>query len=84
MFLGILNVFKDCFSFTYTTLDKILIVGDSSVWDFLIVFFVAGVLLPLFASAFGGRAIAVSGSSTAGVIRNREKEKNKEQRQRKK
>ena len=74
MFLEILEVFKDCFTFAYTSLDKIKLVGDSSVFDFLIVFFLASVFLPLFASVFGGRGISTSASSTAGVLDSRNAE----------
>lgn len=76
MFLGVLDIFKDCFTFAYTSLDKIKLVGEASVFDFLLVFFVAGVFIPLFASAFGGRAISTAGSSAINSVRRKEKENN--------
>lgn len=77
MFLEVLGIFKDCFTFAYTSLDKIKLVGDSSVFDFLIVFFLASVFLPLFASVFGGRGISTSASSTEGVVRKRKEDEDK-------
>ena len=79
MFLGVLDIFKDCFTFAYETLDRIKLIGETSVLDFLLVFFVAGVFIPLFASAFGGRAISTSGSSAINSIRKREQENNNQQ-----
>lgn len=74
MFLFILDLFKDCFSFVYTSLDRIKLVGETSVLDFLLVFFVVGIFLPLFIRQFGGRAISVSGASTFDSIRRSEAE----------
>ena len=79
MFLGVLDIFKDCFTFTYETLDRIKLIGETSVLDFLLVFFVAGVFIPLFASMFGGRAISTGGSSAINSIRKREQENNNQQ-----
>lgn len=72
MFLGVLDIFKDCFTFAYESLDRIKLIGETSVLDFLLVFFVAGVFVPLFASAFGGRAISTAGSSAINSIRGHE------------
>lgn len=75
MFLGVLDIFKDCFTFAYESLDRIKLIGETSVLDFLLVFFVAGIFVPLFASMFGGRAISTGGSSAIGSIRERENDK---------
>lgn len=75
MFLGILEHFKNCFVFVYQTLDSMILVGESSVLDFLLVFFLAGVFLPLFAIQFGGRGISSAGSSAINAVRQKEKDK---------
>ena len=79
MFLGVLEIFKNCFTFAYETLDRIKLIGETSVLDFLLVFFVSGVFLPLFASLFGGRAISTSGSSAINTVRRREQENSNQQ-----
>lgn len=76
MFLGILDIIKNWFVFAYNTFDGFIVVGNASLLDFLIVFFVASVFLPLFASQFGGRAISTGSSSAINRMRERNNQKN--------
>lgn len=76
MFSMVLELIKDCFVCAFQVCDSIIVVGNASVLDFYIVFFITSLLLTSIIGAFGGGNIATAGSS---AIRSVKKEKESKQ-----
>lgn len=67
MFLGILDVFKQSFQFVFDSLNKIVVIGNSTMFDFIIVFFVASAFITLFFNIFGA-SVSTAGSSAVNYV----------------
>ena len=75
MFFTVLDVFKQSFQFVFESLNKIVVVGDSTMFDFIIVFFVAGTFITLFFNIFGASISRAGSSAVDYVHRQKENEK---------
>lgn len=64
VFMYIWNYVYDVFEFAFNTYNSIIIYGNASLWDFIVVILIAGAIPVVIASAFGSGAIASGISST--------------------
>lgn len=80
VFMYIWNYVYDVFEFAFNTYNSIIIYGDATLWDFIIVILIAGAIPVVIASAFGSGAIASGISSTVNKSSQIEQRKLKESR----
>ena len=73
---AILDLYYRCFSFFYITLNDIKMTENVSVYDYLIVIFIATIVIGVVFSAFGASGIMRSYGSTTSAIRNRKIQQN--------
>lgn len=64
VFMYIWNYVYDVFEFAFNTYNSIIIYGNATLWDFIVVILIAGAIPVVIASAFGSGAIASGISST--------------------
>lgn len=75
MFFTVLDVFKQSFAFVFESLNKIVVVGNSTMFDFVVVFFVASAFIALFFNIFGASVSKAGSSAVDYVHRQKEQEK---------
>lgn len=80
LFNYIWNYVYDVFVYAFNTYNSIIIYGNASLWDFIIVILVAGSIPVIIASAFGSGAISSSIGSTVNKSSQIEQRKRNESR----